>query len=563
MKKFATQQWIIRTAGRAWWLVALLCLLQGAMAANGVVFALCMRNTVDAAVAGEQQAFLLALGAFAAVMVLQVALRTVNRYATERASASVENRLRGWAFQSILSQPFKPSEERLHSGELMTRMTSDAHVVSAGITTFMPTVVSMGVRVVGVFGAMFVLVPHLALLFLGVGLALALASLAFRGVMKRLHKRVQEAEGGMRSFLQECLESLLVIRAFGVEHKMQDANFANMQTHKQARLRRSNVSNAANTGLSLAIQGGYVLGFAWCGFGILEGTVTYGTLMAVIQLIGQIQSPFASMGGVFSRYSAMLASAERLMELDEGPRPNTVCPQTPAQVYANMDALCFSGVSFGYGDDAVLSDFTCEIPRGSFVAVAGSSGIGKSTLMKLLLGAFRPKQGEVFLRAQDGQQLSIKDAPVGVFAYVPQGNHLMSGSVRDVIALAEGASVADEARMLQACEIACAADFISQLPNGLDTQLGEHGAGLSEGQMQRLAVARAVYSQAPILLLDEATSALDAQTERAMLTNLKALKDRMVIVVTHRPEALGMADMVVRLGRPQINAKEAAPAHAS
>lgn len=549
--KFHTHSWMVKTVGRRLWLVGLLCLIQGVLAVNGVVYALLMRNTIDAAVAGVASEFWIALVSFAGVILLQVLLNAANRYAAERTRISVENRLREWTFAAILGQDARTVSSR-HSGDLMTRLTSDVGVVTTGVVSFVPTVVSMSVRVVGVFAAMLALVPTLAMVFLVLGVLLGVASIGLRGVMKRLHKRQQEGEGLMRSFLQECLESLLVIRAFGVGDKVQCSNWRNMDAYKKARLNRANVSNAGNTGLSLVIQGGYVLGFAWCGLGILQGTVSYGTLMAVIQLISQIQSPFARMGGVFSQYSAMLASAERLIEMgDEGASKVDRAPigRTSKSMYESMTSICFEDVSFSYDQSQVLNDFSLEVPRGSFVAVAGSSGIGKSTLMKLLLGAYEPDEGHVLLSLRDGSKLPISQLPEGMFAYVPQGNHLMSGTICEVVGFAEQGDLVDEGRMREACRSACAHEFIEQLPDGFDTVLGERGAGLSEGQMQRLAVARAIYSGAPILLLDEATSALDEATERRMLSQLRDLPNRTVIVITHRPEALRLCDQVVELGK--------------
>lgn len=543
----------MRAAGRTAWLVAALCALQSAMAVNGIAFALLMRQAVDAAVTGLPEAFQGAAAAFAGLVLLQVVLRAANRFVLEQARALLDNRLRRRAFAGALEQEYRVASS-FHTGALMSRMTSDVAVVTEGATSFVPNLVSMGIRVVGALAAMYVLVPTLALVFLAAGCAAALLSVLLRGWLKRLHRGVQEAESDVRCFLQECLESLLVVRAFGCERKVEHASERAMDEHARARMRKANASNLCDTGLTLAMQAGYVLGFAWCGWGILQGTVSYGTLMAVVQLVGQIQSPFASLGGTFSRYSSMLASAERLMELDGagggGRRGASLADADARGLYARMEVLRFDDVTFGYGRDLVLEGFSLVVPKGSFVAVTGPSGQGKSTLVKLLLGAYPPDAGEVRLEVRGGS-LSAADAPAGLFAYVPQGNHLMSGAIREVVGFAERGDAIDDEAVRAACRVACADEFVSGLPDGYGTVLGERGAGLSEGQMQRLAVARAVYSGAPVLLLDEATSAIDAATERRMLENLRALPGRTAIVVTHRAETLALCDDVVEMGEVQ------------
>ena len=245
----------------------------------------------------------------------------------------------------------------------------------------------------------------------------------------------------------------------------------------------------------------------------------------------------------------MLASAERLMELDGdgGGREESRVDTDAQELYECMEALRFDDVTFGYGRDLVLEGFSLAVPKGSFVAVTGPSGRGKSTLVKLLLGACSPAAGEVRLEGPDGS-VPAADVPAGFFAYVPQGNLLMSGTVREVVGFAAPDGEVDDAEVERACRVACADGFVRELPDGYGTVLGERGAGLSEGQMQRLAVARAVYSGAPVLLLDEATSALDAATERRMLENLRTLPGRTAVVVTHRAEALALCDEVVEMG---------------
>lgn len=550
----AARGWIAGVVGRAGVArIAGLCALQALMSANAVAFALLMRQAIDSAVAGEAADFRLWLGLFAASLMAQVAMIAGRRALLARTQTLFENQLRARAFGSVLEEPCA-RYERQHSGELMTRMTSDVTVVAEGACTLVPTGAAMAVRLVGVVGALFALVPGLTMVFVAGGCVAGVASVAVRPLLKRLHKGMQEAEGSMRSFMQECLDSLLVVHAFGCERKVAAQAADAMGAHRRARLRKMDVSNGCSTALTLAMQLGYILGFGWCAAGILAGTCTYGTLMAVVQLIGQIQSPFANLGGMFSKYSAMLASAERLMALGEsdelrdaeGVVPAPAPVPAPAFDASHFADVRLSGVTFAYdcGED-VLRGCDFALRAGEFVGVTGPSGAGKSTLTRVLLGAYRPQQGAAFARDASGAQVPLWRAH-GLFAYVPQGNRLMAGTVRDVVAFADQGRP-DDARVEAACRAACAWDFVNKLPQGLDTVLGQRGAGLSEGQMQRLSVARAVYSGAPVLLLDEATSALDAATEQAMLENLRALPGRAAVLVTHRAATLAACDRVVHV----------------
>lgn len=552
--RFSAQRWIAQVAGRKLAFVAALAALQALIAVLAVCFALLMRAAIDGAVAGDASRFAAAATALVALIVAQIALRGTVRQTAEHASAAVENAFRSHAFSQIMRRPYREASA-YHTGALVSRLTSDVSAVAAGIVQFVPSVVSMGVRAGGALIAMFVIAPPLALLFVGLGCVMGVASLALRGWLKRLHRGVQDSESAVRCYMQECLESLLVVRTFGCEAKIAEEASARMDDHKRARIRRVSASNGANIGASAVMQCGYVVSFIWCCWGLIAGTVSYGTLMAVVQLTGQIQSPFASLGGTFSLYSSMLASAERLMEV-EGPaesphedaRTGALCAvnSPPRDLYARMESIEFDRVEFAYGDDPVLKGASLSLAKGSICALRGESGAGKSTLLKLLVSAYEPISGCICARTQDGP-VSIGDAPRGFFAYVPQGNYLMSGTIKDVVGFAEQGPCVDAARVKAACKTACADEFVSALPEGYDTMLGERGAGLSEGQMQRIAIARALYSGAPVLLLDEATSGLDEATEQELLSRLRELKDRTIVIATHRAETLRWCDRVFEI----------------
>ena len=550
--RMSVRGWIVRAAGRTAWLVAALCALQSAIAVNGIAFALLMRQAVDAAVTGLPEAFQGAAAAFAGLVLLQVVLRAANRFVLEQARALLDNRLRRRAFAGALEQEYRVASS-FHTGALMSRMTSDVAVVTEGATSFVPNLVSMGIRVVGALAAMYVLVPTLALVFLAAGCAAALLSVLLRGWLKRLHRGMQEAESDVRCFLQECLESLLVVRAFGCERKVERASERAMDEHARARMRKANASNLCNTGLTLAMQAGYVLGFAWCGWGILQGTVSYGTLMAVVQLVGQIQSPFASLGGTFSRYSSMLASAERLMELDGagggGRRGASLADADARGLYARMEVLRFDDVTFGYGRDLVLEGFSLVVPKGSFVAVTGPSGQGKSTLVNLACRFFEPTSGQILIDGRDYRERSQLWLHSNI-GYVLQNPHLFSGTIRENIRY--GRLDATDAEVEAAARTVSADQVAAKLEKGWDSDVGEGGDRLSTGEKQLISFARAVLADPRIFVLDEATSSIDTQTEQLIQNAIDhLLRDRTSFLIAHRLSTIRKADLilVVRDGR--------------
>lgn len=539
-----TIRWISRTISNRKWLIALLALLQSLNAASGILFALLMREVINYAVARNRDQFIYNVILLCILILFQIVVRCLNRYFEERARVCIENRLRQNAFRNILMKDYKAASG-YHTGELMNRITSDATVVTENTVTLVPGLLSMAIKIVGVLLVLYTIEPLLTLFLLVGGGIMTFAGLLPRKWLKRLHRRVQEKDGIVRSFFQECLSSLLIIHTFGCEEKMDRAGLVKMEDYRRARMRRGNVSNLFSTALGATMQLGYIVGFVWCGAGILQGSISYGTLTAVIQLIGQIQAPIANLGGMFPKIAAMLASAERLIEL-ENPVSDAlpVSEQSVGDIYAQMEGICFNHISFRYDKDKdVLTDENFTLYKG-LTAMIGASGIGKSTIMKLLLSVYTPDSGEIYIKMRD-KKIPVGDLPSGLFAYVPQGNHLMSGTIREVVGFADPSDQIDQERVVQACKAACAHDFIMKLPQKYDTLLGEKGAGLSEGQMQRLAVARAIYSECPILLLDEATSALDVVTEAALMRSLKSMTDRTVLLVSHRKEILALCDRVL------------------
>lgn len=536
--------------------IAFLLLIQAVLGAFSVLYALLLRNIIDCAVGKDSHGFVLFLSEILFLTALQILLRAIARHTEELSRATYENILKDRSFSNLLKKDYA-SVTATHSGEWINRLTSDTVVCANGLVEILPGAFGMLVKMCGALGMLLALEPKFAyILFPGGGL-LILLTYAFRKVLKRLHKTIQEKDGKLRVFFQENLGSLLIVRSFSAEKQTVEEARRKMAEHKSARMKRNRFSNLCNIGFGAAMNGMYLLGVAYGGYGILNGTVSYGTLMAILQLIGQIQSPFANITGYLPRFYAMAASAERLMEAEHfaDDAPNGVRSRDEIQkVYKeSFISIGFENAGFTYtppvrGEDAekgpvVLKNISLEIRKGEYVALTGHSGCGKSTLLKLMMCLYPLDSGERFLRAEE--KIPLTSQWHRLFAYVPQGNHLMSGMIRDIVTFSDRDHRKEEAKIRNALKIACAEEFISDLENGIDTMLGERGTGLSEGQMQRIAIARAIFSDNPILLLDEATSALDEKTERQLIENLRGMTDKTVVIVTHRPAALEICDKIL------------------
>ena len=557
--KNSTLKWLFSVPGGKKLNILFLILVQALHGASGVFYALLLRRIVDAAVDHNSAGFWRGIVLTVLLVAAQLALRAVLRWLTELSKADFENAFKSRLFTALLKKDYLRISA-VHSGEWLNRLTNDAKMVADSCVEILPGLAGMVVKLVSALIMILILEPRFAAILIPGGLLLVLFSWLFRRVLKRLHKNVQEADGRLRVFLQERIGSMLIIRSFAAESQAQQGAEEKMEAHKAARMRKNRFSNLCNIGFGAAMSGMYLLGVGWCGYGILKGTISFGTLTAITQLISQIQSPFANISGYLPRYYAMLASAERLMEAEAFPEDEEEALKLPAvkELYAGLKSFGLRDADFTYFPSsekpdglskadmpAVLKDLSLEIRRGEITAFTGQSGCGKSTVLKLLMCVYQPDSGERFYISGNGAAHALTPAHRRLFAYVPQGNFLMHGTVREIVCFARPDMAKDEAALQQALRTACAEDFVEELEHGADTLLGERGTGLSEGQMQRLAIARAIFSGSPILLLDEATSALDTETEKRLLANLRQLKDRTVLIVTHRPAVLSVCDRVL------------------
>lgn len=528
-----------------------LLLMTAAYIANavlGVAFALGSRDVIDCAISGDTPMFIRACVVQGCIILGLLLSLVLSNYLREKLRAQLDRDWKKEIFHHLLQADYA-AVSNYHSGELINRLNNDVQAVNDGLLSALPNLTSMSTKLVAAVIALLAMEPILTLILMSAGCILILFTGYMRRRLKNLQKRVSEEDGKVSSLLQESLEKLLMVQALDVSEQIELRSSNAMHHRYVAHRHRKNATLLANTCLNIMY---YCAGFAalvWCSLGLLNGTVSFGSLTAVTQLVSQLQTPFVYISGIFPQYIAMIASAERLMELENLDSQPREAFDNPNHVYQEITGICAKDLTFSYDRDLILKNAALHIPKGSFTVITGHSGIGKSTLLKLLLGIFRPDSGQLSFTGAN-PDIPISRGTRQMFAYVPQGNLLLSGTLRDNLLITR--PDATESEIAQAIHISAMDEYLPLLPHGLDTMLGEGGAGLSEGQSQRLAIARAILSGAPIILLDESTSALDAETERLVLTRIRAMHNKTCIAVTHRPAAIELCNWKVEIRDKQL-----------
>lgn len=529
-------------------------------AAMAVSFALVIKQVVDNAACGDLTAFARAAVLYLALLLVRTGLMLGLGLLREKFSFRLTRQLQESVYQTLLHMDYSKFS-CYHSGTLLSHITADTETVANAVMNILPGTLSLLVTLAGAAGLLILWDARFSALLLCGGLVVFACVSLLRRKMKQLQRKVREENDKNWSFYQESLHNMMILRAFSAQELMAQWLDERMEQMRRARFRQVAFSELCNKGFYLGVNGSYLLGLVWCSVGLLRGTMTYGTLSAVLELVVQLQTPITQFSGYVPQYYAMCASAERLMALEQQPA-EVIRPLDAAQdraLYAGLAAICARDLTFAYGTKPVYAHADLQIQKGETVAFMGRSGTGKSTFLKLLLALYQPSGGAIWLQGADGTRTPVSVDTRGLFAYVPQENGLLAGSIWQCVALFKNAqelTPEEKARVQQVCRTACAEEFIQALPQGYDTVLGENGSGLSEGQMQRLAVARALYTQAPILLLDEATSALDEATEARLLQNLQAdAGQKTVLIVTHRRAALALCSQVFEVKNGTLQQK--------
>lgn len=499
--------------------------------------------TIDIATYRAEGSLRMAAYALVAIMVGKILLGFARKWVSALLGVRSRNILQRRLFAHLLQSEWNGQEGR-HSGDTLNRMEQDVRDLTSCITETIPALLEVSFRLVGAFFYLFHMDARLACLLICIVPCFLVLSKVYVRKMRAITRDIRSTESRVQSILQESIQHRAILKTLERTGTMIEKLVQTQSLLRKHVRHRAVFSSTSSTLISIGFSTGYLVTFLWGVDSLQAGTITYGMMISFIQLVGQIQGPFRDMTRFVPVLISTLTASERLMELEETPLEDDSNPIAFAQgAGVRLTDVCFH---YREGGRTILSHFSCDFPKGSTTAILGETGAGKTTLIRLILALLKPTEGNIEMYDEE-RAVKISPRTRNNLVYVPQGNTLFSGTIRDNLLLGNPNATEDDMR--EALQTACAG-FVMDHPDGLDAFCGELGAGLSEGQAQRIAIARALLRKGSVLLLDEATSALDMHTEQELLKNLNSRESgQTIICVTHRPAVIAYCSQVIEMKR--------------
>ncbi len=487
-----------------------------------------VKHAIDVAAGTSEGNIYLAVGVMGMLILADFGINISQVWVRNILGVKAQNRMQQQLLDRLLRSEWQGKEQR-HSGDVMNRLEQDVNSVVNFLAETLPSALSTLALFVGAFVYMFSMDKLLSIVIVAMIPVFVLFSRVYVSRMRRLTREVRDSDSEVQSILQETVQNRMLIKTLEGDSAMVDKLEQTQSTLRQKVVKQTIFSLFANLILNFGFAVGYLVAFLWAALRMSAGTLSFGGMTAFLQLVHRIQTPARNLTKLAPAFVGVFTAAERLMELEDNPLEEHGDP-------IHIAAPCgvrLKDVTYQYadGDKPVLDSLSFDFIPGTCTAVLGETGSGKTTLIRLLVALLHPQKGSVTIYDRQGNEDIVTACHRCNFVYVPQGNTLMSGSIRDNLLLAS--PDATEQDMLDALKKSCA-EFVEDLPEGLDTLCSEKGGGLSEGQSQRISIARALLRNRPVMLFDEATSALDPETERRLLDNILATNDKTIIFITHR-----------------------------
>ena len=503
------------------------------------------KMTIDTATGQDGHPLWLGCALLVGIGLVNISISFARQWSSALLGVKSQNLMQLRAFARLMHSVWT-GKEQFHSGDVMNRLIRDANEITAIITDTLPAALCVCVRLVFAFIYLFHFDSWLAIVVLVVAPFFLFLSKIYINKMRKLTREIRKTDSRIQSILQESIQHRMVLKTLEQSNGMVK-KLSLTQNHLQGQVKHKTLfSSFSNLTVNIGFTAGYLLTFIWGVYRLDAGAITYGTMLAFIQLVGQIQGPFRDMTRFVPAIIGAITAAERMGQLEQTPTEES----SERQYFPHGAGIRFNNVTYMYKDGHrnILDNFSFDFAPGSTTAILGETGAGKTTLIRLVLSLLQPTRGSVEFYDKEKCVLASPDTRCNL-VYVPQGNTLLSGTILDNLLL--GNPEATEADMYQALRMACA-DFVFSLPDSINTVCGEGGTGFSEGQAQRIAIARALLRQGNILLLDEATSALDAETEQQLIANISSLakeKQQTVLFITHRPAVVEYCENTLQLKR--------------
>ena len=528
----------------------------------GTVFSLttslCLKYVIDIVTGSLNQSILLIVLAAVAMLLGSIFLSAITSRITTRVNVKIQNELQLQVYGTIFNAQWESLRE-YRKGDLINRINSDASLIASGAVSWWPTVITFAAKFIYTFVLIVMNDPIMAAIAL---MSAPISALLSRFMIRKMHNhslKVKELSADIMSYQEDSFQNLQYIKSFGISDVINKRLIKKQQEYKEESLNYNKVTVLMNIIMGLVGITVTFVSYAWGIYRLWEGFITYGTMVMFLQLTLTLSNSFNSILSVIPTTINLGTSAARIISLENLPEEKST-PTAEEKEFINSNfksgvSINCSSLSFSYSDkpsERVLKNAGFSAGIGETIAIIGGSGIGKTTFFRLLLGLLEPTEGEITFKGNNNETIKAGPSTRELIAYVPQGNTIISGTVAENLRLIKKDATDEE--IITALKLSCAYDFVSKLPQGINSQIGESGNGFSEGQIQRIAIARALIKDAPVLLFDEVTSALDEETEGRLLHNIQThFKNKTIIFVTHKLNALDISDKVYKIDKKQLH----------